>query len=148
MFGGMANKIGVLAKKATGGGGGDVTPNAVNWGDIIYNGMSGNFGYTERQITGINTTITLKMESDTVDGVYVFVSNTAGAIVNGDDTSPSDPGAFGMTYLNPNDTFTVSNNQYVTFGNSGQNYSSIITIRNQSDGNAQLDTFISECIDC
>ena len=31
----MAYKIGVLAKKATGGGGGDVTPNTMVFGDTL-----------------------------------------------------------------------------------------------------------------
>ena len=136
------------SKKATGGGGGDVTPNAVNWAGVYYNGMSGYFGCSERQITGINTTITLKITSDTSDGCYVFVSNSAGSIVTGDDSTPSTPGSLGMTLLDPNDTFTVSNNQYVTFTASGQNFSNIITVVNQSDGDATLDTFTSECWDC
>ena len=144
----MSNKISMLAKKSTGGGGADVIPNTVDWTNIYYNGLFGTFGYSERQITGINTTITLKFESDTPDGVFVLVSNTAGAIVTGDGTSSVDPGTYGMTFLNPNDTFTVSNNQYVTFGSSGQNYSSIMTIRNQSNADAKLDDFNSDCIDC
>jgi hypothetical protein len=148
MFGGMAYKIGVLAKKATGGGGADVTPNAVNWADVYYNGMSGSWLCSERQITGIDTTITLKITSTTADGCYVFVSNTAGAIVSGDDSTQSDPSFLGMTFLDPNDTFTVSNNQYVTFTHSGASFNSVITVANQSDGAAVLDTFNSDCVDC
>ena len=149
MFGGMAYKIGILAKKATGGGGGgDVTPNAVNWADVFYNGMSGSWLCSERQITGIDTTITLKITSTTADGCYVFVSNTAGAIVSGDDSTQSDPSFLGMTFLDPNDTFTVSNNQYVTFTHSGASFNSVITVANQSDGAAVLDTFNSDCVDC
>lgn len=136
------------SKKATGGGGGDVTPNAVNWAGVFYNGNSGSFYCSERQITGIDTTITLKITSDTADGCWVFVSSSAGSIVSGDDSTSGDPSALGMTLLDPNDTFTVSNNQYVTFTASGQNFSSVITVANQSDGGATLDTFTSECLDC
>lgn len=144
----MANKIGILAKKTSGGGGGDVTPNAVDWFGVYYDGFSGSFLYTQRQITGITTPITLRAESTTVDGVYVYVSNTANVIVNGDDTLQQDPSLLGMTYLAPNDTFVVSNNQYVTFGATGNSFISTITIKNTSDSNAVLDTFNTECIDC
>lgn len=148
MLSAMGWMHGLRSKKATGGGGSDVTPNAVNWAGVYYNGFSGEWMCSERQITGINTTITLQMDSGGVDGCYVFVSSTAGAIVTGDDTTSSDPGFLGMTLLNHNDTFTVSNNQYVTFTASSNNFTIVVTIKNQSDGNAVLDTFDSDCLNC
>ena len=147
MLSGMGWMHGLRSKKETGGGR-DVTPNSVNWIDVFYNGLSGSWFCSERQITGINTTITLKVTSSTSDGLYVFVSSTAGVIVSGDDSTGSDPSFLGMTLLDPNDTFTVSNNQYVTFTASGSNFNSLITVVNQSDGDAVLDTFNSDCVDC
>ena len=147
MLSGMGWMHGLRSKKATGGGS-DVTPNSVNWIDVFYNGLSGSWFCSERQITGINTTITLKVTSSTSDGLYVFVSSTAGVIVSGDDSTGSDPSFLGMTLLDPNDTFTGSNNQYVTFTASGSNFNSLITVVNQSDGDAVLDTFNSDCVDC
>lgn len=135
------------------GGGADVTPNAVNWSAIGYNGNSGNFAYSERQITGINTTITLQVQIPvlyTGSGVYYLVSNTAGAIVSGDAESASEP-FFVATQITNNGTFTVNNNQYVTFGayTGCFDTSFSITVVNQSDSNTTLDTipfyYAGEC---
>jgi len=149
MFGGMSHKLSILSKKATGGGA-DVTPNAINWSNVEYNGITGFFTYTERKVTRINTTITLRVESDTSEGVYVLVSNSARAIVSGDGSTMNDPGAYGMEYMNPGDvhTFTVSNNQYVTFGHTGNYVDSNIKIFNDSDGGLQIDTFDTVCVNC
>lgn len=126
------------------GGGADVTPNAVNWANIGYNADTGNFTYSEKQITGINTTITLKVQIPaqyTGFGVYYLVSNTSGDIVSGDGESSAEPAIVATQVLN-NGTFTVSNNQYVTFGayTSCFNVGLSITVINQSDSNTTLDT--------
>lgn len=150
MLSAMGWMHGVRSKKATGGGGGggDVTPNAVSWADVFYNGMSGAFFYSERQITGIDTTITLKVTLNTADLVNVLVSSTAHVIVNGDDSSPTDPYFSGFVSLYSGDTFTVSNNDYVTFTASSSNVYSTVTVTNESDGGAQIDVFDSFCLDC
>jgi hypothetical protein len=127
----------------------DVTPNAVNWANVTYDCITGNFSATERQITGINQTIALKVTNSSSDGIYYYVSNTQGVIVNGDGTvSCIDPPTCGMTYLNHNDTFTVSNNQYVTFAGSGQADLYTQSVINTSDGNAVLDTFTYSALNC
>ncbi len=131
---------------AGGGGGGDVTPNAVNWADIYYDGTIGLFLYTERQITGISSSITLKVQFTAIFGsqMFYYVSSTAGSIVSGDDLISQDPAFFGMTEITNNGTFTVSNNQYVTFGvNASCGDSFTITVKNQSDSDTTLDTFLA-----
>ena len=128
-------------------GGGDVTPNAVNWADVSSNNDDLTWTYSERQITGINQTITLQVEKDFPGGVlYYFVSSNASAIVTGDATSATSPIGFGMNsiasgYLVYTGSCTVTNNQYVTFGASIGCGQSTITVKNQSDSNATLDTF-------
>lgn len=124
--------------------GSDSIPDAVNWANIGYNGDTGNFTYSERQITGINTTITLKVQIPiqySGTGVYYLVSNTAGDIVSGDAESPAEPFFVGTQILN-NGTFTVTNNQYVTFGayTSCFDVGVSLTVINQSNGDTTLDT--------
>lgn len=149
MLSGLASMIGVRAKKsAVGGGGGDVTPNAVNWANVVYQGLTGEFGYTERQVTGIDTTITLEIViDDNFTDIYVLVGSSA-SFGASDGYSLSDPGYLGFTQKFSGDTFTVSNNQYVAFMASGSCTSTFITIKNQSDGNATLDTFDYDGLNC
>ena len=135
------------------GGGGDVTPNAVNWDDIFYDNETSEWFYTERQITGINETITIKVQYTAIFGsdFYYYVSNSSGSIIPGGggyDGIP--PASFDMNTISNNGTFTVSNNQYVTFGaNVGCGENITVTIKNQSDGDSVLDTLgmqqIGEC---
>ena len=130
-------------------GGGDVTPNAVNWADVYSDKDSGLYGYSERQITGINQTITLQVDQSGASGaiLYYFVSSNASAIVTGDATSATSPIGFGMNsiasiYPAYTGTFTVTNNQYVTFGVMIGCGNGTVTVKNQSDSNATLDTFM------
>jgi len=140
MFGGMAFKIGMLAKKSAGGV--DVTPNAVDWSDITYDYITGNFTYTEKQITGINTSITLSVSYDQgLYDLYYKVNNTD----QGYEGTPtaSDPGSLGFTLINDTGTFSVSNNQYVSFGlanSTGSNFLDTVSVYNTSDSSALLDT--------
>jgi hypothetical protein len=128
------------------GGGGDVTPNAVNFISVYYNNDFIEYGYTEKQITGINQTITLKVQYNSPGStVYYSVSNSSGFAVFGDNNSPNSPISYGMTAISNNGTFTVSNNQYVTFGVTPVcSVSAMVTVLNQSDGDAVLDTFFIE----
>lgn len=150
MFGGMANKIGILTKKG-GGGGSDIIPDAVNWSNIDYNGVVGEYTYTEKQITGINQTITLKVTQSTssflnmyyavnapIDGNY---SRDAYGDLEGRLTS-YDPFTLGLTSIANNGTFTVNNNDWVSFTCEGSTNGNItVTIKNNSDGDSTLDTF-------
>ena len=107
-----------VARAAAGGGGGDVTPNAVNWATVSYNNDYEEWAYSERQITGIDQTITLQVQIANGSGatLYYFVSSSAGAKVSGDATSATSPSGFSMNSIANDGTFTVTNNQYVTFG--------------------------------
>jgi hypothetical protein len=141
MFGGMAFKIGMLAKKSAEGV--DVTPNAVDWSEVIYDSLFGDFTYTEKQITGINTSITLHVEYDQgLYDLYYKVNNTD----QGYEGSPtaSDPVTLGFTLINHTGTFSVSNNQYVSFGLSNpdnSNFLDTVSVYNDSDSGTLLDTF-------
>ena len=122
---------------------GDVTPNAVNWADI-YTLDSSLYFYSERQITGIDSSITLKVQYTPLFSatLYYYVSNTSGAIVSGDNSLFTGPASSSMTAISNNGTFTVSNNQYVTFGVTiacGDGFT--VTVKNQSSGDVTLDTF-------
>jgi len=134
-------------------GGGDVTPNAVNWANVSTTSYEAStYTYSEKQITGINQTITLQVEiSNTAAGgtLYYFVSSNASAIVTGDATSATSPIGFGMnsiasTYPTFTGSFTVTNNQYVTFGAAVGCGTATVTVKNQSDSNVTLDTFIMQ----
>ena len=141
MFGGMANKIGVLAKKATGGAS-DVTPNAVNWSNVTYIGGLGHY-LTEKQITGINTGITLEATYAGAFGtLYVGVFSTQ---QNYEGVYVADLYGAGLNDIASGSTFSVGNNEWVVFGVSifgGEaGEFETVTVTNVSDGNATLDTF-------
>lgn len=126
----------------------DVTPNAVNWADpLFYEATTGFFGYSERQITGINQTITLKVNLLFGGDIYVLVSSSPGAIGSGDGSTSQDPGFLGCTQLLDQSTFTVSNNQYVTFMASSGGDTTVEVI-NTSDSNTMLDSFDYICLNC
>jgi len=141
-------KHGIIASsrpRIVAGGGVDVTPNAVNWGTISYDNDLVEYTYAEQQITGINQTITLKVQFGAVGWtIYYYVSNTSG------DIGAGSPIINGMTSIANNGTFTVSNNQWVTFGaRSSCAGTTTLSVLNQSDGDVTLDTmmvtFLGEC---
>lgn len=139
MFGGMANKISILAKK--GSAASDVTPNAIDWDIVDFNAISGEYLCSQAQITGINQTITLRVDYTYGSLFYgVFASDpglTAGSI--------SDPYFYGLAPISDLDTFTVSNNDYVVFtiDGTGVDFTDTVTIINVTDSNTTLDTFSS-----
>jgi len=110
------------------GGGGDVTPNAVDW--TFYGG--GNPAVSAMlQITGITVPITLR------------VNYTADINAFDQRYSVQSTASFGVgTPVNDNDTLTISNGQYLGFSSqsSGGARSTFWTITNVSDGNALIDT--------
>lgn len=120
------------------GGGSDVTPDAVNFISVYYNNEFGEYGYTEKQITGINETIQLRVEFNNEFNtgsytLYYSVSNESGFAVFGDNISYTSPSTYGMTPILNFESLYVQNNQYVTFGvttNCGAN--AIVTVRNMS----------------
>lgn len=130
---------------------GDVTPAPMTFGDVTYDGDFQEYGYRNKQVTGIDQTITLRMEIANGAGatLYYLVSNSN----NGFEglTSATSPSGYGMTAIANNGTFTVSNNQWVSFGMvSGCTQGPTVTVKNQSDSNATLGSFqmlfFGECI--
>lgn len=122
MFGGIGSKRGIVAKKGVSG---DFIPNAIQWGTFdgsIYSMLyvdCDDYAFSERQITGIDQTITLKITlscaPQCANSLFVKVSSSSGAVGNGDGSTKNTPQSFGCTELFHNSTFTVSNNQYITF---------------------------------
>lgn len=118
----------------------DVTPNPVYWDNISYDNDFVIWTYNASYITGINQTITLKVQYDSPGStVYYFVSNIFDAL-----NSENSPTSNGMTPIANNGTFTVSNNQWVTFGATPVCAASDIpvTVLNQSDGDVTLQTIL------
>lgn len=108
----------------------DVTPDAVDWGNI-----TGNSGNVSQAITGINQTITLQMSGSALSPGQSF---TITAVVNG-----SNAASMNVTDSAASTTFNVSNNDIVSFSvtSATGSYVSVITVANNSDGGAGLDTF-------
>lgn len=146
----MAFKVGMLSKKATGGGGSDVTPDTIDWTDLYYSEITGEVPFTEKQITGINQTITLKVSVPANINFYYAVN----APINIDydryeygdlegRTSINGAAIFGLSQIYNNDTFTVNNNDWVVFAleSGGISVLDTVTVTNVSDNDATLDTF-------
>lgn len=106
----------------------DVTPNAVDWTDIT----GGGAGTTNTQtISGINTTITLRIES-IYDGYGEF-----SIYINGTQ--------FDLTFdiqANGFSNQSVNNGDQIYFSRASSFGSAeTVTVKNASDGNVVLDTF-------
>lgn len=116
------------ASQQVSGGGADVTPDAVNWSDVC--DFPGNPIYTDtQQIKGISTTITLEVE-----------------IINGDnytlEVGVNNSNSYGgtITDVTGGGTFTVDNNQYVTFKLSSSSFGFVeFRVINNSDVTTILD---------
>jgi len=108
----------------------DVTPNAINFPDLVYDGNCTTG--VSRQFTGISTTITISVSWNQADSGYWYrVDNTEPI---GETT--------GFSALNTDVQFSISNNQWLTIRNcTTQSPDEIASIINHSDGNAVLDTF-------
>ena len=116
--------------RAAAGGGGDVTPNAVNWANVSGNNPTRT---AMLQITGITSTITLRV-------AYSKGANAG----NDQEYSVQSTASFGTgTFIANNGTFTISNNQYLGFSSNSLSFygTTTFTITNVSDGNAEIDTF-------
>jgi hypothetical protein len=132
------------------GGGGDVTPNAVNWADVSYSEDNLSGSKSSQQITGINQTITLRVNYTSAQGankVELYYLKSVSA----------DGPPFFWTEILPENytkildgaTFTVTNDEYVNFtvyyGASWVPPSSAdatVTVTNVTDSNTVLDTFV------
>lgn len=120
----MANKIGILAKKATGGGGGsDVTLNPTpNWESAIFDP----YGTTNSEIMqGIDSVITLRV-------ILVYSDNGA-------EYQKNSGSWIGLTGI---DDISMSNGDSIAFRNNSPQpaLSSQIEVYNYTDNNTLLDT--------
>lgn len=105
----------------------DVTPNALNWNNISTSASSGSTN--TQTISGINTTITLRVTYTRDDEAYTLVTYVNGTSVGGAQ-APS------------NYTFNVSNGDTVYFfAVGGETRDSSASVSNVSDSNAALDSF-------
>jgi hypothetical protein len=129
----------------------DVTPADVNWGDVPYSENIVVGTISSQQITGINQTITLRVNYTSAQGAnkveLYYRKSVSGA-------GP----AFFWTEIVPNDytkildaeTFTVTNSEYVDFtvfyGASWApplSANATVTVTNVTDSNTVLDTFVA-----
>ena len=129
-------------------GGGDVTPNAVNWEDALTTRKKFPntlvYRYVNQQITGIDTSITLKVELSSTGYPYLYYK-----IDNSSPVYSSSPTTNSFTNIVHNGTITVANNEYISFSNVGSstgNQSTTVTVKNTSDSNATLDTFTASTV--
>ena len=106
----------------------DVTPNALNWGNILTGNSSANTN--SQTVTGINTAITLRVDFDEDRDNYTLQANVNGTLVG---NAVSSPGNF---------SFSVSNNDVVYFrAVGGETRDSTADVTNTSDGGATIDSF-------
>lgn len=120
----MAFKVGMLSKKATGGGGGDVTLNPTpNWNDVFDAGPATTPSQT---MQGIDTEITLRIVQIFSDGGWEYKKNAGSWIAA----------------VNVNTDVPMSNGDSIQFRNIGAVafYVTMIEVYNYTDGNTLLDT--------
>ena len=135
MLQGLAHTICVYAKK---GSAADNTPAAVNWTNVRAYGLKPqNYIYSAQQITGVSTSITLRVVFSDVSYVSLRYKIQRTGTVPALNSMPSSNGY--STALH-DATITVSNNQYLVFGVQGSG-TTTVTVNNTSDSNATLDTF-------
>lgn len=131
----------------------DVTPNPTPlWGNISFDIGGELYTVNKSQVSGINTSVTLKLQSSTVirsgDVVYLYISKTEprwadGGVIEG----RLEEQGFGQ--LNDQQLFIVNPGDWVSFGigstlETSKSYT--MTIVNTSDANAILDTFTANVV--
>ena len=135
MLQGLAKSICVNAKKTSAV---DNTPAAVNWGNvsaIATKKFGTTYTYSAQQITGISTSITLRVVFTNIAELIWYKIQNTGTLPTGS------PGNNNYNYAAHNSTITVSNNEYLVFGTNGGSFT--VTVNNTSDSDATLDTFTS-----
>jgi hypothetical protein len=128
----------------------DVTPNAVNWDDISWFTASLYGTISSKQITGIKNSIQLNLTEPvtTPDDVTLWYRVTDTEITGTQtDAPPTSPWI--QIASGSGTTFTVKNNQWVSFTCYGANKLSpaSVNVVNVSDGNAVIDSFNIEAVD-
>lgn len=117
-------------------GGSDVTPAAVNWGDIAITGPTGieNNSASAQTITAIDATITLKVTLGGGGRVAWFKNGVSGGL---SETSSS-------VSVNSGDALYVQVSARPSPSTEGGYVTGTATVTNESDGAAVLDTFTYE----
>jgi hypothetical protein len=137
---GSIRNLGVVAA-------GDVTPNAVDWGNVQY--TTGAFSLTSNnsaQITGIDTTIYITTNWTYNSGGNISLYYKIGATAAGVNEFPGGGGSPGWNALNSSGIqIAIENNQYLSYSYLGEYADQItVTVKNASDSDTTLDTF--QCI--
>lgn len=131
--------IAILLAEGNAAGGGDVTPSAINWGDITVTSGDGIESNSAQTLAGINSPITLRASwtsTSTNPTKGQWVKN--GISVQAPQLSPVEVTAsvgdqlYWQTYC----AYTHPSGNYDT---------GTVTVTNQSDGGATLDTFTFAC---
>lgn len=126
-------KLTQLAGFGSGGGGTDATPNAIDFNNISDSGFTASAGTNVVTITGIDTTITLRLTlTSGMSGLRVVTVYRNGAFVS--------QGTSGTTI-----DVAMTNGQtlqyFFTNSQDASTWSGTATVTNLSDGGATLDTF-------
>jgi len=112
----------------------DIVPDALNWTDTI-SVSGGPYNSTAERVTGIGTSITLRITTSTTITLLYKKSFDSLEVNYSLNTT-------GWTSVANGGTFTVLPNQYVGFVRTGtKTGNALVTVQNNSDGNATLDTF-------
>jgi hypothetical protein len=126
-------KLTQLAGFGSGGGGTDATPNAINFGDISDSGFTATAGTSVATVTGIDTTITLRLSlSASMSGVRAVSVYRNGAFVSQKTSGTT----IDLTIMN-GETFQY----FFTNALDNTTWSGTATLSNLSDGGTILDTF-------
>jgi hypothetical protein len=126
-------KLTQLAGFGSGGGGTDATPDAIDFNNIADAGLTASAGTNVATITGIDTTITLRLTlTSAMSGLRVVSVYRDGGFVS--------QGSSGSTI-----DVTMTNGQtlqyFFTNAQDLTTWSGTATVSNLSDGGATLDTF-------
>ena len=124
----------------------DVTPNPTPAWSNIFASDAPSYGYTTQQVTGIDTTINIRITTAVQIGIMpvIYIRSTL--------TSPSfssflPPAAQGFTELTVGTLFAVAPNSYISFGcdfgPGGEEDQGVVTVFNDSDGGVQLRNFLA-----
>lgn len=129
----------ILLDNGNAPGGGDVTPSAINWGDITVTSGDGIETHTAQTLAGINSPITLRAtwtSTSTSPTMGQWIKN--GVAVQAPALSPVEVTASVGDQL--------AWQTYCAYTHPSGNYDTgTVTVTNRSDSNASLDTFTYAC---
>jgi hypothetical protein len=126
------------------GGGSDNIPDSINWADISWDTGDSLGAVTSKQITGISGSIDLNVseEETSPDNIFLYYRVDSSEITANITETPGSPWV--QVVGSPGSTFTVNNNQWVTFScwsSVTTKNATTISVYNASDSNVLLDTF-------